>query len=102
LTKQDEITKGAYRYVKYPGDTFHGGEHWHVSDRRTGKLLGRMTNTGEVLTGAVPKTALKIFKNVMRIGGIVLGVVLELADPADAGGPKDMLPLEPIEPKKCH
>jgi RHS repeat-associated protein len=86
LSKDKVIDKGAYRFIKRAGDIFHGGEHWHVLVRRTGELLGRVGLDGIVLTGEVPKKALKILLKLGKIGGIALGVFLELADPAEAGG----------------
>jgi len=59
LTKTEVIESGEYRFVKYPGDAMHGGAHWHVYARRGGNLLGRVSTSGEVLTGSVPKSALK-------------------------------------------
>jgi hypothetical protein len=91
LSKKEVIEKGAYRFIRYVGDTFHGGEHWHVFLRRTGELLGRVSPEGVVLTGEVPKKALKIILKLGKIGGIVAAVVLELADPAEAGGCGDTL-----------
>lgn len=97
LTKEDEIIKGSYRFIKYPADRYHGGEHWHIYERRTGKLLGRVSCEGKVLTGSIPKTALKILTKVAKIGGIVVAILLELADPSEAGGPGDTLPPEYFE-----
>jgi hypothetical protein len=81
----DEVKKKGYRFVRYAGDLFHGGEHWHVYKGNSGKLLGRVSLSGEVLTGNVPKKALKILTKFGKIGGLAIGIVLELADPAIAG-----------------
>jgi RHS repeat-associated protein len=96
LSKDKVIDKGAYRFIRHIGDTFHGGEHWHVLVRRTGELLGRVGLDGTVLTGEVPKKALKILMKLGKIGGIALAVFLELADPAEAGGPGDTVIPEDV------
>ncbi len=99
LAGERPIEKGSYRFIKYVGDLYHGGEHWHVYLRRTGELLGRINPEGKVLTGEVPIKAIKILTKLGKIGGVALAVFLELADPATAGGPEDMLQFEL---SKCH
>jgi RHS repeat-associated protein len=80
LAEVKVIEKGGDVFKRFPGDLLHGGLHWHVFKR--GKLLGRVSLAGEVLTGSVPKTALKFLKAAGAITGIV-GLALELsADPA--------------------
>jgi hypothetical protein len=71
LSKATVIEKGEYIFIKYVGDTYHGGPHWHVLARKGGKLLGRVSMSGKVLTGSVPKSALKLLAGV---GGISKGV----------------------------
>ena len=92
LSKAEEITKGSYRFVKYVGDIMHGGEHWHVYARKGGELLGRLSPAGDVLTGAVPKTAIRALAKLGKIGGPIAAVVFELALPDEAGAAEDMLP----------
>ena len=80
LTAVEEVTKGAYIYVKYPGDKMHG-PHVHVLARRGGALLGRVTPDGaRVLTGSVPKTALK-----KLAGGAIFSAVLIALEPTALG-----------------
>jgi hypothetical protein len=103
LSKSEEIVKGAYRFIKYAGDLMHGGEHWHVFARRTGELLGRVSLSGEVITGAVPKSALKTLTKLGKIGGLAVGIGLELAFPDDAGASEDMLPPDfGKDTSACH
>jgi RHS repeat-associated protein len=67
MTKADVITKGSYVFIKYAGDTHHGGKHWHVLARKGGNLLGRVSLEGKVLTGSIPRKALKLLT---QAGGI--------------------------------
>ena len=101
LAKVDQVTKGSYKFEKYPGDKYHGGDHWHVKDRKTGKLLGRVSTQGKVITGKVPNKALKILMNVGKIGGVALAIILELADPASAEAPEIVLPTKPLNDSSC-
>ncbi len=81
LAKIQEKEIGGYVFRKVPGDLFHGGEHWHVYKR--GKLLGRVSVTGEVLTGAIPKTALKKARKAGLIGMLLTAYTLYQAATAD-------------------
>lgn len=92
--------KGSYTFKKHPKDIMHGGKHWHVHKRKGGKLLGRVSLEGKVITGKVPNKALKILAGLGKIGGAVIGIVLELSLPAEAGDPSDMLsgPFVPPAP----
>ena len=92
LTKTTVIDKGSYTFKLFPGDTMHGGEHWHIYDRKTGKLLGRITPTGEVITGSVPNKSLKLFVKTMKIGGVVFAIIIELAFPTEANEGSDIIP----------
>jgi len=48
-----------YTVKKITGDIHqHGGPHYHIYGKG-GKLLGRVSTKGEVVTGSVPKTLLK-------------------------------------------
>jgi len=91
LSRDEEIEKGAYKFVKYHGDILHGGEHWHVYLRKGGRLLGRLSPSGEVLTGSVPKRAIRLLVRLGKIGGVAFGVFMELALPDEAGGEEAVL-----------
>lgn len=49
---------GPYFAKLYPGDTFHGGPHYHLVERKGGALLARVGLDGKVLTGTAPKAAI--------------------------------------------
>ncbi len=88
LTKCEIKDKGSYTFKKYPGDKYHGGPHIHVYDRRTGKLLGRVSlPDGKVLTGSVPKTAIKGLTALGKIVAPAVAIVLEAFTPAEAHAP---------------
>lgn len=70
LSKAEVIVKGAYKFIKYVGDRFYGGDHWHVLCRKTGELLGRVSPEGKVLTGFVPNKALKILTKLGKIASM--------------------------------
>ncbi len=61
ISKAEVIEKGAYRFVKYVGDSMHGGEHWHIYARKGDELLGRVSLDGTILPGSkhIPAKALK-------------------------------------------
>lgn len=90
LSKAKVVESGAYRFVQYAGDTMHGGAHIHVYSRRGGALLGRVTPGGKVLTGSVPKSALK-----KLVAGAVFSAVLLALEPAALGDST----LPPVTPE---
>jgi len=100
-----EIIRGPYRYlITKAGDTHFGERHIHVFLRRTGRLLGRVSKTGEVITGDVPKSALKIGAK-LGLWSTAIGFMLQastaeaatLSDWAEAGAPgADLSPQEVI------
>jgi RHS repeat-associated protein len=103
LAKDDGFVKGAYEFIKYAGDNFHGGEHWHVLSRRTGGELGKVSVAGgKVLTGAVPKTAIKFLIKFGKISGVA-SVISLLAEPTVLGAddmvyPEEEVPVVELEP----
>jgi RHS repeat-associated protein len=56
-----------YLIKLYKGDTYHGGRHYHIVQRKGGKLIGRVSGMGKVLTGNVPKSVLRF----MARGGLI-------------------------------
>ncbi|MBN2383243.1 RHS repeat-associated core domain-containing protein [bacterium] len=81
LSKSKVIEKAGYIFIKVPGDTMHGGPHWHVFKRKGMKLLARVSLTGKILTGSCPTTALKLLK---AAGGITSILSILLLDPPNA------------------
>jgi RHS repeat-associated protein len=81
------VTKGNYVFKRFPYDSYHGGEHIHVFDRRTGELLGRVsTATGEVVDdGKVPNKAIKLLKKVKLLRPVakLIGPAAIIAQIAD-------------------
>ncbi len=68
LSESKIIERGGYRFVLHPGDTMHGGRHWHVYKGKSNKLLGRMALDGTTLTGHLSNKSRKIARKAGLIG----------------------------------
>lgn len=70
---------GQYLIERYPNDLHHGGRHYHVYKRNGRQLLGRVSDSGKVLTGKVPKSVLKFMR-----GAGLFGILISVIDADDA------------------
>jgi RHS repeat-associated protein len=83
---------GQYLVKLFPGDTFHGGAHYHVFLRKGSQTIARVGLEGEVITGAAPQSLLKqMFKIGLTTGfsvAVAAGTMFFDAAPANADDDK--------------
>ncbi len=73
----EEFVKNGYRFVRYAGDTMHGGRHWHIYKGRA--LIGRVAQNGRVLTGKVSNRALNILtRRLAQRGAVNINAMVEI------------------------
>jgi uncharacterized protein RhaS with RHS repeats len=86
---------GKFLVKLYPGDTFHGGLHYHVVLRKGSQDVARVAMDGEVITGAAPKSLLKQMVKIGLTTGFAVAVaaVTMFFDASPANAEDDKLKI---------